>query len=162
MAETQIYTVDTPDGKVIELEGPVGASEETVLNNARELYNAQLQSQQTAEQPVSTEPDYANMSGMEVAERAVKNIPSDIYNLGAQTVEAVANPVQTTTGLIDLASAGMSKVLDVTGLSKYADPEKMEKYRQVRGVIGKELGDVFTKEGLKQRIAENLLHLYLI
>jgi len=111
-----------------------------------------MKAQQQPQQP--TGPDYKTMSGMEVAERAVKNIPSDIYNLGAQTVEAVTSPVETTTGLIDLASAGMSKVLDVTGLSKYADPEKMEKYRQVRGMIGKELGDVFTKEGLKQRIAE--------
>jgi len=111
-----------------------------------------MKAQQQPQQP--TGPDYKTMSGMEVAERAVKNIPSDIYNLGAQTVEAVASPVQTTTGLIDLASAGMSKVLDVTGLSKYADPEKMEKYRQVRGMVSKELGDVFTKEGLKQRIAE--------
>lgn len=111
-----------------------------------------MKAQQQPQQP--TGPDYKTMSGMEVAERAVKNIPSDIYNLGAQTVEAVTSPVETTTGLIDLASAGMSKVLDVTGLSKYADPQKMEKYRQVRGMIGKELGDVFTKEGLKQRIAE--------
>lgn len=111
-----------------------------------------MKAQQQPQQP--TGPDYKTMSGMEVAERAVKNIPSDIYNLGAQTVEAVTSPVETTTGLIDLASAGMSKVLDVTGLAKYADPQKMEKYRQVRGMIKKELGDLFTVEGLKQRIAE--------
>lgn len=154
MSETKIYTVNTPDGGTINIKGPVGASEEMVLNNARELYNAQLQSQQTENQTVSTSPDYKTMSGMGVAERAVKNIPSDIYNLGAQTVQAVSSPVETITGLIDLGSAGMSKALDVTGLSKYADPEKMEKYRQVRGMVSKELGDVFTKEGLKQRIAE--------
>ena len=124
------------------------AAATAIANHMDMLMKAQQQQQQP------TGPDYKEMSGMEVAERAVKNIPSDIYNLGAQTVEAVASPVQTTTGLIDLASAGMSKVLDVTGLSKYADPEKMEKYRQVRGMIGQELGDVFTKEGLKQRIAE--------
>lgn len=111
-----------------------------------------MKAQQQPQQP--TGPDYKTMSGMEVAETAIRNIPSDIYNLGAQTVEAVTSPVETTTGLIDLASAGMSKVLDVTGLSKYADPQKMEKYRQVRGMIGQELGDLFTKEGLKQRIAE--------
>lgn len=154
MAETQIYTVDTPDGKVIELEGPVGASEETVLNNARELYNAQLQSQQTAEQPVSTEPDYANMSGLEVAGRAIQNAPKDVADLAVGTVKAVADPVGTTTGVIDLASAGMSKVLDFTGLSKYADPEKMERYRTLRGHIADQLSDTFTKEGLKKRIAE--------
>ena len=154
MAETQIYTVDTPDGKVIELEGPVGASEETVLNNARELYNAQLQSQQTAGQPVSTEPDYANMSGLEVAGRAIQNAPRDVADLAVGTVKAVADPVGTTTGVIDLASAGMSKVLDFTGLSKYADPEKMARYRTLRGHIADQVSDTFTKEGLKKRIAE--------
>jgi len=154
MAETQIYTVDTPDGKVIELEGPVGASEETVLNSARELYNAQLQSQQTAEQPVSTEPDYANMSGLEVAGRAIQNAPRDVADLAVGTVKAVADPVGTTTGVIDLASAGMSKVLDFTGLSKYADPEKMARYRTLRGHIADQVSDTFTKEGLKKRISE--------
>lgn len=150
MAETRIYTVNTPDGGTIDIKGPVGASEETVLNNARELYNAQLQSQQ----PVSVEPDYANMSGLEVAGRAIKNAPRDVADLAVNTVEAIANPVDTTTGIIDLASAGMSKVLDFTGLSKYADPEKMARYRTLRGHIADQLSDTFTKEGLKKRIAE--------
>ena len=97
---------------------------------------------------------YADMSAMDVAGEAIGNIPSDIKQLAKQTAQAVTSPLQTTTGVIDLASAGMSKVLDVTGLGKYADPQQMEKYRQARGIIGQELQDVFTKEGLKQRIAE--------
>ena len=97
---------------------------------------------------------YADMSGMDVAEQALGNIGPDIKQLAKQTAQAVTSPLQTTTGVIDLASAGMSKVLDVTGLGKYADPQQMEKYRQARGIIGQELQDVFTKEGLKQRIAE--------
>ena len=100
---------------------------------------------------------YADMSAMDVAGEALGNIPSDVKQLAKQTAQAVTSPLQTTTGMIDLASAGMSKVLDVTGLGKYADPQQMEKYRQARGIIGQELQDVFTKEGLKQRIAEKPL-----
>ena len=100
---------------------------------------------------------YADMSAMDVAGEAIGNIPSDAKQLVKQTYEAVTSPIQTTTGIIDLATAGMSKVLDVTGLGKYADPQQMEKYRQARGIIGQELQDVFTKEGLKQRIAEKPL-----
>jgi len=100
---------------------------------------------------------YADMSAMDVAGEALGNIPSDAKQLAKQTYEAVTSPIQTTTGIIDLATAGMSKVLDVTGLGKYADPQQMEKYRQARGIIGQELQDVFTKEGLKQRIAEKPL-----
>ena len=100
---------------------------------------------------------YADMSAMDVAGEAIGNIPSDAKQLVKQTYEAVTSPIQTTTGIIDLATAGMSKVLDVTGLGKYANPQQMEKYRQARGIIGQELQDVFTKEGLKQRIAEKPL-----
>ena len=100
---------------------------------------------------------YADMSAMDVAGEAIGNIPSDAKQLVKQTYETVTSPIQTTTGIIDLATAGMSKVLDVTGLGKYADPQQMEKYRQARGIIGQELQDVFTKEGLKQRIAEKPL-----
>jgi hypothetical protein len=97
---------------------------------------------------------YADMSAMDVAGEALGNIEPDVKQLAKQTYQAVTSPLQTTTGMIDLASAGMSKVLDVTGLGKYANPQQMEKYRQARGIIGQELQDVFTKEGLKQRIAE--------
>ena len=41
---------------------------------------------------------------MDVAGEALGNIPSDIGQLAKQTAQAVTRPLQTTTGIIDLAS----------------------------------------------------------
>lgn len=143
--DLKIYEVEAPNGQILKIEGPVGASEADILQNAESIYQ-QIQVN-------NAKPDYKNMSWLEVGERALGNVGKDTKELAGQTVEAVTSPVQTTTGLIDLASAGMSKVLDVTGLSKYADQDKMEKYRKLRSLMAKELSHLATEEGLKERLA---------
>lgn len=90
----------------------------------------------------------------EVASAAFGNIGSDLYNLGAGAVQAVTSPVKTMEGIIDLGSAGMSKLVDELGLSKYANPQKMEKYRKYRGLIADEISELATEGGIKKRIAE--------
>ena len=96
----------------------------------------------------------AESTAGEVASAAFKNAPSDLYNLGAGIVEAVTSPVKTMEGIIDLGSSGMSKLVDELGLAKYADPQKMEKYRKYRGLIADEVSELATEGGLKKRIAE--------
>ena len=96
----------------------------------------------------------AESTAGEVAISAFKNAPSDLYNLGAGIVEAVTSPVKTMEGIIDLGSSGMSKLVDELGLAKYADPQKMEKYRKYRGLIADEVSELATEGGLKKRIAE--------
>lgn len=96
----------------------------------------------------------AESTAGEVAISAFKNVPSDLYNLGAGIVEAVTSPVKTMEGIIDLGSSGMSKLVDELGLAKYADPQKMEKYRKYRGLIADEVSELATEGGLKKRIAE--------
>lgn len=96
----------------------------------------------------------AESTAGEVASAAFGNIGSDLYNLGAGAVQAVTSPVKTMEGIIDLGSAGMSKLVDELGLSKYADPQKMEKYRKYRGLIADEASELFTEGGIKKRIAE--------
>ena len=96
----------------------------------------------------------ADSTAGEVASAAFKNVPSDLYNLGAGVVEAISSPVKTMEGIIDLGSSGMSKLVDELGLAKYADPQKMEKYRKYRGLIADEVSELATEGGLKKRIAE--------
>lgn len=96
----------------------------------------------------------ADSTAGEVASAAFGNIGSDLYNLGAGVVEAVTSPVKTMEGIIDLGSSGMSKLVDELGLAKYADPQKMEKYRKYRGLIADEASELFTEGGIKKRIAE--------
>jgi hypothetical protein len=96
----------------------------------------------------------AESTAGEVASAAFKNAPSDLYNLGAGIVEAVTSPVKTMEGIIDLGSSGMSKLVDELGLAKYADPQKMEKYRKYRGLIADEISELATEGGIKKRIAE--------
>lgn len=96
----------------------------------------------------------AESTAGEVAAAAFKNIPTDLYNLGAGVAEAVTSPVKTMEGIIDLGSSGMSKLVDELGLAKYADPKKMEKYRKYRGLIADEVSELATEGGIKKRIAE--------
>ena len=86
----------------------------------------------------------ADSSAGEVALTALGNVIPDAKNLVKGAYEAVTSPVKTMEGLIDLSSAGVGKILDVTGLDKYADQEKVEKYRKYRGIIADEVGQVFT------------------
>jgi len=119
-----IYTLNI-DGKTVKLKGERPPTEA----EAREAANL----------PLPEKGITADSSIGEVATTALGNVGSDIYNLGASAIEAVTSPVKTMEGIIDLGSAGMSKALDVTGLSKYADPAKMEQYRKYRGVIADEV-----------------------
>ena len=96
----------------------------------------------------------ADSSAGEVALTALGNVIPDAKNLVKGAYEAVTSPVKTMEGLIDLSSAGFGKILDVTGLDKYADQEKVEKYRKYRGIIADEVGQLFTEGGIKKRLAE--------
>jgi len=48
MAEMQIYKVKAPDGTIVKVQGPAGASQEDIISNAKRLF-----SQQSAIQPTS-------------------------------------------------------------------------------------------------------------
>ena len=98
----------------------------------------------------------AESTAGEVASAAFGNIGSDLYNLGAGAVSMLtpSGAVKTMEGIIDFGSSGMSKLVDELGLSKYADPQKMEKYRKYRGIIADEASELCTEGGIKKRIAE--------
>ena len=98
----------------------------------------------------------ADSSAGEVALTALGNVIPDAKNLikGAASMLTPSGAVKTMEGLIDLSSASVGKILDVTGLDKYADQEKVKKYRKYRGLIADEVGQLFTEEGIKKRLAE--------
>ena len=130
----------TLDGRTFELTGDHMPTEE----EARQATGLSKQTDEiTADSTVG-----------EVASAAFGNIGSDLYNLGAGAVQAVTSPVKTMEGIIDLGSAGMSKLVDTLGLDKYADPKKMEKYRNYRGIIADEFSELATEGGIKKRLAE--------
>ena len=136
-----IYTIEL-DGEIIELESDTEPTAEAV--------RAALG---------TSAPITADSSIGEIATEAVGNLVPNAIELGTGLV-SMANPKNwqpMMEGMIDLSSAGMSKVLDATGLSQYADPAKMEKYRKYRGVVADEASELFTEEGLKKRIAEKPL-----
>lgn len=134
-----IYTLNI-DGKTVKLKGDRPPTE----TEAREAANL----------PLPEKGITADSSAGEVALTALGNVIPDAKNLVKGAYEAVTSPVKTMEGLIDLSSAGFGKILDVTGLDKYADQEKVEKYRKYRGIIADEVGQLFTEGGIKKRLAE--------
>ena len=134
----KIYTLEL-DGKIIKIESDVEPTE----NDVREMLDI-------------PKPITADSTWGEVGSSALKNALPDASNLASDFVSMI-NPKNwqpMMEGMIDLSSAGMSKALDATGLSKYADPEKMDKYRKYRGVVADEFKQLATEEGLKKRLAE--------
>ena len=95
----------------------------------------------------------ADSSWGDVGLKAFTRAPSDVYELGEGIVSAIRHPVNTMEGIIDIGSSGLSKVLDATGLDKYANQEKMEKYRKYRSAISDEFSELATEGGIKKRLA---------
>jgi len=129
----------TLDGKTFELTG----DHEPTEAEARQATGLSKQTDEIT----------ADSSWGDVGLKALTRAPSDVYELGEGIVSAIRHPVNTMEGIIDIGSSGLSKVLDATGLDKYANQEKMEKYRKYRSAISDELSELATEGGIKKRLA---------
>ena len=136
-----IYTLNI-DGKTVKLKGDRPPTE----TEAREAANL----------PLPEKGITADSSAGEVALTALGNVIPDAKNLvkGAASMLTPSGAVQAMEGMIDLGSAGISKLVDELGLTKYADPQKMEKYRKYRSIIADEVSELATEGGIKKRLAE--------
>jgi len=97
-----IYKVQRPDGTIMELEGPEGASDDEILHQAQTL---SAQQPQNAQQAPQAAPQGAPALGWgDVPMEALKNAPKSAARLAGGIYDAVTSPLETAKGLSTLAA----------------------------------------------------------
>ena len=94
--ELQEYKVTRPDGEVMTISGPAGASQEEVISRAKQLYLDKVKAKRQQE----PERDY---TAGESAVEGVTNLPASTFNLGKDLLTMLVNPIDTAKSVGDLA-----------------------------------------------------------
>jgi len=149
------YSVRAPDGYVIKIQGPEGASQEEIIAKAQELYQAQQQEQPT-EQPTEQpepqeEPDYAEMGAGEVASKAVESFLPSLGQEISGIWQAVTNPIDTAMTVWDLGAGLLQNILPESVVQALGeDKESRELASAVGGYVADRYGGL---DNLKKTIA---------
>ena len=93
--ELQEYKVTRPDGEVMTISGPAGASQEEVISRAKQLYLDKVKS----EKPQEPEQNY---TAGESAVEGVVNLPGSTVELGKDLLTMLVNPIETAKGVGDI------------------------------------------------------------
>ena len=122
---TQTYKVEAPDGQIITLEGPAGASQEQVIEQAKKLYGQQpksqaqeAQSQQGAALPPAEDPDpraaraMAAMDQYPTGQPAPAEEPGVLDKLGTM-ITGSDRQTRATQELPELQNSGLLAGLDI-------------------------------------------------
>jgi hypothetical protein len=148
------YKVTAPDGKQLVVTGPEGASQEEVLAKAQELYAAQ-QGQSTATEPeaVTEEPqeDQDPLTAGEVAEGAVESFLPSLGREVSGIWEAVTNPIDTASTVLDLGAGILQNVLPESVVQLIGEDEES---RALASAVGEYIADRYGGlENIKKTIA---------
>ena len=139
--ETKIYEVRTPNGKIIKVKGPVGASQEQVIQKAKELTTApqgQAISPKKSSQGIANEQSYNEAVrqdrfdnrelGIEMGAETAKNALPSLYNVGKNFYDfgkqALTEPAQTGKAINDLIVGGINNVSDTAKNAYIAKKQK--------------------------------------
>lgn len=148
------YKVTAPDGKQLVVTGPEGASQEEVLAKAQELYAAQ-QEQSTATEPeaVTEEPqeDQDPLTAGEVASGAVESFLPSLGREVSGIWEAVTNPIDTASTVLDLGAGVLQNVLPESVVQLIGEDEES---RALASAVGEYIADRYGGlENIKKTIA---------
>ena len=137
--ETKIYEVKTPDGKTIKVKGPVGASQEEVIQKAKELTKARVpkamtpfkddkeayQARNTFDRDMKFENRELGIEmGVETASHAIPSLVragKSFYDFGK---EALTNPKRLGGAINDLVVGGINNVSDTAKNAYIAKKQK--------------------------------------
>ena len=140
--ETKIYEVKTPDGKIIKVKGPVGASQEQVIQKAKELTSKNKPNSFAPAENVAEQQELAKLRkktkfdnrelGLDMGIETAKNAIPSLYNVGQSFYdfgkEALTNPKRLTQTIGDLATGGIMNMSD-TAKNAYIAKQKKDSQR---------------------------------
>ena len=147
------YKVTAPDGKQLVVTGPEGASQEEVLAKAQELYAAQQGQTTTESEAVTEEPqeDQDPLTAGEVAEGAVESFLPSLGREVSGIWEAVTNPIDTASTVLDLGAGILQNVLPESVVQLIGEDEES---RALASAVGEYIADRYGGlENIKKTIA---------
>jgi hypothetical protein len=144
------YAITAPDGKSYKIEAPEGTSKEDALSYFQQNWKPP--------EPTIT-PRKTPERWADVATQAVSNIPKSAANLVSGVAQTVAHPIDTAQNVLNIANAGMQKVLpeSVNEFMHKVAPETAK-----NPAMGEAVADFYkdrygSTEGFKRAIAEDPL-----
>lgn len=147
------YKVTAPDGKQLVVTGPEGASQEEVLAKAQELYAAQQGQTTTEPEAVTEEPqeDQDPLTAGEVASGAVESFLPSLGREVSGIWEAVTNPIDTASTVLDLGAGILQNVLPESVVQLIGEDEES---RALASAVGEYIADRYGGlENIKKTIA---------
>lgn len=144
------YVVTSPEGKEFEVVSPEGTTKDQALSYFQQNYKPP--------EPVIT-PRKTPDRWADVATEAVSNIPKSAANLVSGVAQTVAHPIDTAQSVLNIANAGMQKVLpeSVNEFMHKVAPETAK-----NPAVGEAVADFYkdrygSMQGFKRAIAEDPL-----
>lgn len=144
--ETKIYEVKSPDGNIIKVKGPVGASQDEVIRQAQ-----QLSSNQKAEQKRLD--IIENRTWGDAAKEGLVNIPRSAVGVVKNIGTAILNPIDTAESIGDVATGyGISN--DLFGMADNYTEEERKEYTDKSANMTQMFKDRYgSEQGLKNTLA---------
>ena len=149
------FNVNAPDGSIIPVDAPEGATEQDAIAFAAATYKPK------APAPAAGMPGPRKNYGLlEVPGQAIANIPASAKKFAGGLYEAVTSPVQTAMGVLDIGAGALQKALPESAVN-FINQFEGNTNAAVRAVeAANAMGGMFkdrygSYEGIKRTLAED-------
>lgn len=140
------YRITAPDGKILIVNGPDGATQEEVEAKISEIYKPRSQAFH------KDETDYENMSWAEAAGRGALNLPTSTVRMLGDMWDAVSSPIETTKAVTQVIGGGVRAALNqIPGV----DVTREDSQQKFDAVVDYFAEKYTTGNGFKKALAED-------
>jgi len=140
------YRITAPDGKILIVNGPDGATQEEVEAKISEIYKPRSQAFH------KDETDYENMSWAEAVGRGALNLPASTARMVGDMWDAVTSPIETTKTVTQVIGGGVRAALNqIPGV----DVTREDSQQKFDAVVDYFAEKYTTGNGFKKALAED-------
>ena len=149
------FNVNAPDGSIIPVDAPEGATEQDAIAFAASTYKPKALPVQSG-----VPGPRRNYALSEVPGEAISNIPASAKRFAGGLYEAVTSPIQTVKGVLDIGAGALQKVLPesaVNFINQFdANPAAATRAIEAANAAGGLIKDRYgSYEGIKRTLAED-------